>query len=65
MGSFEDSLVGEEDATWIGNTMLPAKQSVFTDIMKYGVVIEFCFDIIWQKRKIGFFMDVGSGDYRR
>lgn len=39
MQSFEDALVDEEDATWIGNTMLPTRQSVSNGNMKYGVVV--------------------------
>ena len=39
IGSFEDVLVDEEDATWIGNTLLPTKQRASKDIMKYGVVV--------------------------
>ena len=39
MGSFEETLVDEEDSTWIANNLFPTKQSVSTDIMKYGVVV--------------------------
>lgn len=37
--SLGETIVGEEEATWIGNTMMPTQQNVSDNMAKYGMVV--------------------------